>query len=115
MITLQVYPGENRACSLYEDDGLTFAFENGVWALTRYHLSAKGKNLVLNISGREGKYVPPARDFRVILYGQSSAPKKITMNGLKLRNEDFSFDAKRGTTALTAKDGGQRYELVFSF
>ncbi|MGH7492470.1 MAG: glycoside hydrolase family 31 protein [bacterium] len=114
-ITLQVYPGENRTCSFYEDDGLTFAFETGAWALTRFNLSTKGKNLILKISGREGDYVPPARAYKIILHGQAAAPKKITINGQKLRSEDFSFDTKQGTTALPAGEAGRSYEVVFSF
>ncbi len=115
LITLHVYPGENRASALYEDDGRSFAYENGEWALTRFSLSAKGKNLVLGISAREGKYVPAPRDFQIVLHGQAGAPKKLTVNGQKLGSSDFAFDAKMGTTSLKARDGGQKYELIFGY
>jgi alpha-glucosidase len=115
LIMLHVYPGENRASSLYEDDGRSFAYENGEWSLTRFSVSAKGKKLTLNISEREGKYIPPARNYRIILHGQAGTPKRITANGQRLRNEDFSFDAKMGTTTLMAKDDGQKHEVVFGF
>ncbi len=115
LITLHVYPGENRESSWYEDDGKSLAYENGEWALTRFNFSVKGKNLTLNISAREGKYIPAARDYRILLHSQAAAPKKITANRRKLGSNEFAFDNKTGTASVMIKDSGEKCEVTFGY
>lgn len=63
-LTLDLYPGDGTF-RLYEDDGLTFAYETGEFCTTRYRLRREEGRLHLDIGAREGSYVPPQR--RLIL------------------------------------------------
>jgi alpha-glucosidase len=71
-LTLQIYRGEGEF-RLYEDDGRSFDYERGEWAVTHYRLQQDGTELRLKISAREGRYAPPARQVIVNLQGLGEA------------------------------------------
>ena len=69
-VTLMVYPGANSDFTLYEDDGLTYGYERGEYAVTRIHWNnAVGK---ADIGPREGSYpgMPEERTYKVVVVGQ---------------------------------------------
>ena len=69
-VTLMVYPGANSDFTLYEDDGLTYGYERGEYAVTRIHWNnAVGK---ADIGPREGSYpgMPEGRTYKVVVVGQ---------------------------------------------
>ncbi|MBI5348965.1 MAG: glycoside hydrolase family 31 protein, partial [Chloroflexi bacterium] len=63
-LTLDVYAGEGEF-TLYEDDGHTFGYERGEFALTRLEI----KDSRLKIHKREGNYAPPSRKIIVRPHG----------------------------------------------
>ena len=69
-VSLMVYPGANSDFTLYEDDGLTYGYERGEYAVTRIHWNnAVGK---ADIGPREGSYpgMPEGRTYKVVVVGQ---------------------------------------------
>ena len=70
-ITLMVYPGADSSFTLYEDDGLTYGYEKGQYAITRiYWNDAAGK---ADIGPREGSYpgMPENRTYKVVVAGNN--------------------------------------------
>jgi alpha-glucosidase (family GH31 glycosyl hydrolase) len=65
-ISLTVYPGSDGVSVLYEDDGRTFAFEQGDFSSTELRWDDAAGTLVLRSSG--GKR-PPPRQFSAGLAG----------------------------------------------
>ncbi len=63
-LTLDLYPGDGTF-TLYEDDGCTFAHEQGQFCTTAYQLQQVGDELIFQIGSRTGAYVPPARQLRL--------------------------------------------------
>lgn len=59
-LTLEVYPGHG-SFSLYEDDGETYEYVGGDTCSTDYRLTGSGDQLVVEVSQREGLYMPTAR------------------------------------------------------
>ena len=69
-VTLMVYPGADSDFTLYEDDGLTYGYERGEYAITRIHWNnAVGK---ADIGPREGSYpgMPGNRTYKVVVVGK---------------------------------------------
>ena len=69
-ITLMVYPGADSDFTIYEDDGLTYGYERGEYAITRIHWDdAAGK---ADIGPREGSYpgMPGNRTYKVVVVGK---------------------------------------------
>ena len=70
-LTLDLFPGGGEF-TLYEDDGHSFAYEQGAYCTTSYALRQAGDTLTLEIGAREGGYAPPARRIVVRVNGQET-------------------------------------------
>lgn len=72
-ITLYVYAGANGSFILYEDDGLTFDYEQG--AFSEIPLAYEDASAVLTIGARTGEYpgMLSSRTFRVVLVAEDNA------------------------------------------
>jgi len=81
-LTLHVYPGDGEG-QLYEDDGHTWAFQNGNYRLTHFILSTdEGPPLRLDLRRQtEGHYEPEYRDFEVVIHGVDRLPHTATADG----------------------------------
>lgn len=76
-LRFDVYPDARGAAhgSLYEDDGLTPAYQKG--ALRRTTLAFANRRLIISA---EGALQPAARNFEVVLHGVA-APSSVTVDG----------------------------------
>jgi alpha-glucosidase len=63
-LTIKVFPGEGEF-TLYEDDGHTFKYQHQAWATTKYRVSIKGDNVIVDISPREGSLILNEREIIV--------------------------------------------------
>lgn len=86
-MTLVVYPSADGAYTLYEDDGISFAYRAGAWMKTEMRWNNAERKLTLRLGrgsrpGAPG--LPPLRrKFEVRLAGQSSA-RTLEFNGQPL-------------------------------
>lgn len=66
-ITLRVYAGADADYTLYQDDGTTYAYENGAFA--KIHLHWNNSTRTLTIDARQGRFhgMHSERDFRIVL------------------------------------------------
>lgn len=97
-LKLHVYAGADGEFALYEDDGYTYAYENGECALTRYaYCDAEHQ---LRIAPVEGGYMgmPYARAYDIVLH-DADMPAEISVNGNLLGRDAWSYDA--GSRCLT--------------
>ncbi|MCG0238909.1 MAG: DUF4968 domain-containing protein [Firmicutes bacterium] len=70
-LTLAVYAGADGELELYEDDGLTMAYQQGEFALTRVvleHGGDGGRTVTLRVGEPAGRYRPPREAVVVRLY-----------------------------------------------
>ena len=86
-LTLHVYPGRGggvvTAPLLYEDDGLSWAFQDGDYRITRFTLSTGGAPLShLELRCQvEGRYEPGHRGFEVVIHGVDRLPHTAIADG----------------------------------
>lgn len=108
-ITLHVFPGAAGQAEIYEDDGVTFAFEEGAQASTTLELRGDEKRWSLNVGERHGDFAAPApgRSFRVMIYA-AERPARVTLDGNALA--DAFVDAEPGDV-LTAPLHGIAHRL----
>lgn len=97
-LTIRVYPKGISSFTLYEDDGTTYDYEQGVYALTTFECIENEDGIVISKSAPEGSYEISERDhiFRV---HKEMAVESVTENGRRLHrfSEKSMFD--------TADDG----------
>lgn len=65
-LTLKVVPG-NGSCTLYEDDGCSFAYQSGAWLTTTYQVRQTDREVTVEVTAQEGNWTPPARAIAVEL------------------------------------------------
>ena len=101
---INLYPGDSgSSASIYEDDGYTYDYENGGYALTRIISSGiKDGSLILSVKMREGGFAgrpdnghsitnnsipkisptPTIKDMTVFIHGE--APKAVMLDGKEI-------------------------------
>lgn len=110
-ITLDCYPptGEFRAV-LYEDDGISLEYEQGVWSKTAVRQHQDGRDLHLEILSRLGPFAPPARAFEVRVHHPGQV-KAVNLDGKVLSAPDYAWDEKAQVLRLEFPDDGQARQI----
>jgi alpha-glucosidase len=94
---LHVYPGEGQSW-LYEDDGLSLAYQSGEFHLTRFACQASGDGLVVRREV-EGPFDPGYQRFEVHIHGLAAAPQQVLLDG---QVADLAYDPEARTARLSA-------------
>jgi alpha-glucosidase (family GH31 glycosyl hydrolase)/CubicO group peptidase (beta-lactamase class C family) len=86
LITLDVYPGETPATHrLYEDDGITFGYEQGKFSDTSFSSVRRGNSITIDLGARKGDYAgKPARRDYLLKVHSLIAPGKVVVDGNEL-------------------------------
>jgi alpha-glucosidase len=94
IITLHVYTGASSTFNYYEDDGSTFDYQTGEFALRKisydHHLGT------LRISEAEGKFLSLTKKLKLVIHGMDINIQRINVNGtdLHLKGDiNISFSA----------------------
>jgi len=85
VIRLDVYPAGASRCTIYEDDGTTYAYEKGAFATTEIRAVEQARSVTLSIGARQGSYktMPARRGYLVSLHTRLT-PKSVVLGGAKL-------------------------------
>jgi alpha-glucosidase len=70
-ITLRVFPGDG-AGTIYDDDGETFAYRHGAFALRRYRVTSDDATVTVSLSAVEGDLEPTRRIAFLTLDGRTA-------------------------------------------
>jgi alpha-glucosidase len=101
-LTLEVYPGQGEF-SLYEDDGISFAFEDGAYALTRFRQELDPAGLTLYADRRVGRFEPPQRQVIVRVHGVAKRPPAA--------DPQAAFDEERHLLTFSFTDTGRAQRI----
>jgi alpha-glucosidase len=82
-ITFNIYLDEKGSATgtLYEDDGLTPAYKNGVFRRTTVGIQRRVQGYAVNLAAAEGTYDPGARMFKFLIHSQEGPPREVTVAG----------------------------------
>jgi alpha-glucosidase len=85
ILNLHVYPGADSTMDLYEDDGTTYGYEEGHFAITKLDYFDESHSVVIN--GSIGQYPgqPRVRAYRVVLHDQDT-PERVIVNGVPVEH-----------------------------
>jgi alpha-glucosidase len=67
-LRVRVWSGSGE-WTLYEDDGSSFAYRDGIYATTTYRVSQDGQRTVVEVDARAGEWTPPQRQAIVEVVG----------------------------------------------
>ncbi len=85
VIVLDVYPHKTSSYQLYEDDGITYKYEEGAYAVTDVVCTQADNEVKMSISARKGEYsgMPEKRTFLVKMHSLLQ-PAGIEVDGSAL-------------------------------
>ena len=83
--TVDFYPGADSTFTLYEDDGNTTSYLNGVYLKTRISIRQQTSPLTATLQRVEGSWIPPDRGWTLNFHGTTQAPSAVTVNGTSVQ------------------------------
>ncbi len=109
-LDLHVYPEGESHFTLYEDDGLTPAYETGAIARTDMECKANASGVTVRLAPRAGSYngMPEVRRFAVFLH--AAKPGRVLLNGTPLAEgpQGWQYDRTAGTVRVLVTEDPQR-------
>jgi alpha-glucosidase (family GH31 glycosyl hydrolase) len=104
-LIVRVSPGKKSAYTLWEDDGLSYDYEKGMFAKTRFECTDSVNETELIIWGSEGSYkgMYQSRTYELEI-NSSAKPAQVLVNGSK--TENWSYDS--GKVMLTVSQNNVR-------
>ena len=99
-LTLDIYPGGTSSWTLYEDDGHSFDFAQGIWAQTSFSCSEDQTSSSFEIHARTGAWQPATRSWVINIHGPQ--PQRVTVDQ---QPTQAWLHADRATTLLLEDDG----------
>lgn len=112
-LTLDVYPAGESAWTWIEDDGLSFACEQGAIAETTATVSATDDGVVCFIAARQGAYTPAPRTITLRVHtDRHHHPEALQVIIDGCPTNTWSWDADRLALQLTWTDTGEAKEVI---
>jgi alpha-glucosidase len=108
-LELRVYPGANCSGSVYQDDGISFAYKHGEFLRQAFSCQVAEGEVRIKFGARDGTWVPWWSRTEVVLYGWRNAAASVTLNNKPV--SEFRFDAAGGALRITIPDQAGGGEL----
>ena len=83
-LTLTFYPADSSSSEYYEDDGHSFAYQNGAFLKRVFTQRHTNQSVEILIGKAEGSYRPPDRSRLVQVVDVSKTPKMVHLSGTAL-------------------------------
>ena len=92
-LNLEIYPDGHSVYELYEDDGITREHREGRYANTVFEVVADEAGTAVYINAVQGEYdgMPENRVYLLHIH-TSDEPRRIKVNGKKIKKASWSFD-----------------------
>jgi alpha-glucosidase len=103
-LTLRVYPGDGCSGELYQDDGITYAFQRGVYLRMKFSCNRTAEGMRLDISSHEGSYPAWWKEVHVEIFGLTARQSELYLNGKKI---SAAMDGNPQSTGFTVEDDGK--------
>jgi alpha-glucosidase len=101
-LELRVYPGADCEGSLYQDDGHTFAYQNGEFLRVQYSCSSAPESLSVSSHIVKNGYKPWWALANVTVYDLASSPKEIRVGDKVVTG--WQYDAASHSAAIIVPD-----------
>lgn len=100
-LIVNVVPGASGSFTLYEDEGDTENYKDGVYATTKFTQQRTGSAINITINPREGSYpgMPETRHYIVKVLAEDK-PEAISLNGTALADDEWSYDEMSKTVTV---------------
>jgi alpha-glucosidase len=100
-LSFDIYPDQGSSREYYEDDGLSFDYKQGKFLTEKLSVSSSGRDVQVEISARQGSYVPPQRSVVLEIHEQRDKPASVELNRQSLGPETTPQEFGKAVRAWT--------------
>jgi len=95
------------------DDGHTFNYQRGEFMRESFTCSQAEHSVTVQTNRPEGSYKPWFSEVQFTVYGITSAPGRVNLDGVAV--QDFRFDPARGVVTVVGpqRASGARLEISY--
>jgi alpha-glucosidase len=112
-LELRVYMGEDCHGTLYQDDGLTFAYQKGDFLRVNFTCDVSPHAMTVTSSIEKNAYKPWWNSTRLEIYGAGAEPKEVRVGDQLIH--DWRFDAQAHCITLTVPDALKNWNVRLTF
>ena len=112
-LQLRVYPGDDCHGSLYEDDGLTFAYQKGDFLRVNFACLISPGSLTVTSSVEKNAYKPWWNSTQLSIYGAASEPKEVHIGEQSIH--EWHYDSREHCITLIVPDALTNWNVRLSF
>lgn len=95
-LTLEIFPSAEAHGTYYEDDGITFAYQKGIFRKVNVKAVVRGSEIKIEYSQAEGEFIPQKRFVLFAVNGVSQKPKSILLGGKSIGEVKSLAQAEQG-------------------
>lgn len=115
-VNLHIYPRDTSTFSLYDDDGKSTGYQEGLFALTKIRCRENDEMIAVDIARPEGNYALVERTYLLAVHTEK-APATVSVNGAKasllqgnatLKKHEWSYDKEAGLLKVNAGQHSDR-------
>ncbi|MGH9740906.1 MAG: DUF5110 domain-containing protein [Candidatus Acidiferrum sp.] len=112
-LQLRVYAGDDCHGTLYEDDGITFAYKKGDFLRVTYACQLSSESLAVTGTVEKNAFQPWWNSTQLKIFGTSAEPKEVHIGG-QLTHE-WRYDSRSHCVTLTVTDALKDWKVRLSF
>ncbi|MGB8473314.1 MAG: glycoside hydrolase family 31 protein [Candidatus Acidiferrum sp.] len=112
-LELRVYMGDDCHGTLYQDDGLTFAYQKGEFLRVNFSCEVTPHEMTVTSTIEKNGYKPWWNSTQIQIYGAGAEPKEVRI-GDQLIHE-WRYDARAHSIMLTVPDSVKNWNVRLSF
>ena len=117
-ITFYIHPDEKgrAATILYEDDGTSPAYKQGVFRRTEVSAVSSDKGFEITVNPPEGSYQPGVRKFLFVAPFDGTI-REVTLDGKRLGaggigGKTVGYHSGKGSVGIAIEDDGKEHRIV---
>lgn len=134
-LTFEVYPSGpfgaadaegSSSRDYYEDDGISFDFQQGVSLEQKVSMDASRDTLEIHMTARQGSYAPPPRKLLFKIHAERQEPssvaadgqtleRKTSMDALDKTSSGWTYDEDGNVVSVKIPDSSQRTAIRLAF
>lgn len=112
-LELRVYPGSDCRGSLYEDDGISFAYERGSFLHVNFSCQLSSSSLTVSSAIEKNAFQPWWNSTELEIYGMSHEPKGVLIGDQLIHA--WRYDSRAHVVTLTVPDSLKNWNVRVDF
>ncbi len=112
-IEFVIFPAAKSSYAFYEDDGISYEYEKGIYSLTNFSLKKDSKSLKLNVEKTKSGYTSTVKNY-LLTFVDAPKPKRISINNKNIPLTDIDYDGSTSVLQFKIEAAGNS-EIIIDY